>query len=55
MNLEDSYLFEHDKAPPHFPNIQANMDDNIRGILGPWPPNSPDLNPKENIWYLLKK
>ena len=31
------------------------MDDNALMSTLPWPPISPDLNPIQNVWKLLKK
>ena len=41
--------FQHDEAPYHrTKTVGKRLADNQIQILGPWPGNSPDLNPVEN-------
>ncbi len=48
------WRFQQDNAPPHSArNTMQWLNDNVPQIL-PWPPNSPDLSPIENVWPLLK-
>jgi hypothetical protein len=48
LRIQDSYLFQQDNDPKHSP-----YNSYARGLLET-PPQSPDINPIENIWSLLE-
>lgn len=48
--------FQHDGAPAHSAKLVKNwLSNQPYDVLGPWPGNSPDLNPIENCWGVMKK
>lgn len=55
MNIKNCKIFQQDGAPCHTAkSVKQWLTENRIEVLD-WPGNSPDLNPIENLWILMKR
>lgn len=55
MTMLNCTTFQQDSAPCHVAKTVMNWMKTQRVQVLEWPGNSPDLNPIENLWYLMKR
>lgn len=53
--VQPGHIFMHDGAGPHCAHIVQDVLEELQIEVMIWPPYSPDLNPIENLWSVMKK
>jgi transposase len=53
--VPEKVVFQQDNAPPYSAKRTREKLDQLGLIVLDWPANSPDLNPIEHIWAVMKQ
>lgn len=55
METHQTTIFQQDNAPWHTSKVMQSFLQQAKVSILEWPGNSPDINPIENLWLIMKK